>query len=58
MKRVPKATPIIEYTEEGEEILNVFTCKTCDFITYNEVYDYCPNCLLKINYTHTPSTKD
>jgi ferritin-like protein len=51
MTHTPKATPIpIEYTDEGEAITVVITCSTCNFKSFDEVYDYCPKCLLKVNY--------
>jgi hypothetical protein len=47
----PKATPIpIKYTDEGEQITIVVTCKSCSFKSYDEFYDFCPKCLKKIDY--------
>jgi len=59
MTRTPKATPLpIEYTEDGDEILNLLTCYTCGFVSFNEVYDICPKCLKTVNYIPAKSDKE
>ena len=39
-----------KYTEEGELITTVVTCRTCNYVTYDEVPDVCPKCGLTVVY--------
>jgi rubrerythrin len=39
-----------EFTDEGEPILVVVTCYTCNYKTFDEYPNVCPKCGITVNY--------